>query len=193
MMTFLSGMAQLLTKGLPVLLYDSRLYLFLGKGTILGLPCPTVFFIVAAVIMAFLFNRTNLGRKIYYTGANARAAYLCGIRTGRIKVGAFMCTGAFSAIAGIFLCAQTNQAIHSVGNGQEMTGIAVAVLGGTAMGGGRGSVIGTVLGALIFQLLLNILALSGLGTYMELLLRGGLLVVVVIGYQIMNEIKKRSR
>lgn len=96
-------------------------------------------------------------------------------------------------MAAVILCAMNSHAVNTIATGQEMTGIAEAVIGGTMVGGGRGNIWGSVIGAFIFQMILNVLALSGLGTYTEQTLKGLIVILVVIAYQIINERKRRSR
>ena len=185
-MNLFAGLAYLLTAGLPILLYNAPLYKKMGTGTLAGFPFSFVVFILLALIMHFILTYTSFGKELYFTGANSRAAWLSGINTDLMKTVSFAFSGMCSALAGMFLAGQTNQLIATLGVGYELSGIAIAVLGGTAIGGGRGSVLGTVLGATTYQVLLNLLALSGLGTYVEQVLRGGLLIIIVVVYQVMN-------
>lgn len=193
MMTLLSGCAEWISKGLPIYLYDFEIYMGIGKNKILGIPEPLYFFAIIAVVLGVIYSTTVIGKKIYYTGANPRAAHLCGINTDAYKIMGFMISGGCAAMAAIILCAMNSHAVNTIATGQEMTGIAVAVLGGTMLGGGRGNIWGSVIGAFIFQMILNVLALSGLGTYTEQTLKGLIVILVVIAYQVINERKRRSR
>lgn len=193
MMTLLGGCAEWITKGLPTYLYDFEIYMALGKNKLFGIPVPLYFFLAVAIVLAIIYTTTVAGKKIYYTGANSRTAHLCGINTDLLKIAGFMISGGCAAFAGLILCAINSHAIHTIATGQEMTGIAVAVLGGTMLGGGRGNIIGTFIGAFIFQLMLNTLALSGLGTYAEQTLKGLIVIVVVIVYQVINDRRRRAR
>lgn len=193
MMTLLSGCAEWISKGLPIYLYDFEIYMGIGKNRIFGIPEPLFFFTVIAIVLGIIYSATIVGKKIYYTGANSRAAHLCGINTDKFKIMGFMLSGACAAMSVIILCAMNSHAVNTIATGQEMTGIAVAVLGGTMLGGGRGNIIGTIVGALIYQMVLNVLALSGLGTYAEQTLKGLIVIVVVVIYQVINERRRRSR
>jgi ribose/xylose/arabinose/galactoside ABC-type transport system permease subunit len=91
--------------------------------------------------------------------------------------------GLMAALAGPVLCALTNRITASSGSGYELSAISIAVLGGTILEGGKGGVVGTFVATIIFAILLNLLALSGMGTYTELLLRGVILVLIVAVFQ----------
>lgn len=188
-MNLFSGLAYLLTSGLNILLYDAPLYSLMGKGYLLGVPNSFVAFVFLSIFSHVVLSYTSFGKKVYFTGANSKAAWLSGVNTSLIKVVCFAFSGMCSALAGMFLAGQTNQLIATLGVGYELSGIAIAVLGGTAIGGGRGSVLGTFLGALTYQSLLNLLALSGLGTYVEQVLRGALLIIIVVTYAVLNKRK----
>lgn len=183
------GFAQMTTAGQPILVYGAPIYIRMGKGNFLGIPLSTVFFLACAVILLIMLQFTRFGKEMYFTGANTRAAWIAGVKVSKLKNIAFMISGFCGALAGIFLSGQTDQLSANIGAGSELTGITIAVIGGTALGGGKGSVLGTVFGAAIYQVLLNILSLSGLGTYAEQILKGGLLVIIVISYQVVNDRK----
>ena len=192
-MNLYSGLAYLLTAGLPIYLYEAPTYLFMGKGLLFGLPVSFLIFLGLSLFMIVILQFTTFGKKFYFTGANSLSAWLSGLNTSAIKIIAFAFSGICCAISGILLGAQTNQLIPTLGIGYELSGIAIAVLGGTMIGGGRGSVIGTFLGTGIYQMLLNILALSGLGTYIEQILRGCMLVIIVVVYASLNKSKEGER
>ena len=186
-MNLFSGLAYLLTSGLNILLYNAPLYKKMGTGLWFGIPISFVIFLGFALVLHIVLTYTAFGKKLYFTGANSKAAWLSGVNTSLIKTASFAFSGMCSALAGMFLAGQTNQLIATLGVGYELSGIAIAVLGGTAIGGGRGSVVGTLLGALTYQSLLNLLALSGLGTYVEQVLRGALLIIIVVAYATLNK------
>ncbi|MHB8064860.1 MAG: ABC transporter permease [Ruminiclostridium sp.] len=188
-MLVFEGFAQMTTAGQPILVYGSPIYVWMGKGNLLSIPISTVFFLVFAIILTIMLQYTRFGKEFYFTGANTRAAWIAGVNVDRLKNIAFIISGFCGAVAGIFLSGQTDQLSSNIGSGSELTGIAIAVIGGTALGGGKGSVLGTVIGAVIYEILLNILSLSGLGTYAEQILKGGLLVIIVISYQVVNDRK----
>ena len=185
------GLALVAARGQAVYLYGLELYLWTGKGYLLGIPVPLIIFIAVSVIGYLFLTFTRTGKFIYYTGANDNAAKVSGISVEKIKVLAFSLSGLFAAMAGPLFSSQTNRITPIQGTGFELSAIAIAVLGGTILAGGKGSILGTVLGAFTFNILLNMLALSGIGTYMEQVLKGVLLIVIVLLYQ--NIGNKRSR
>jgi ribose/xylose/arabinose/galactoside ABC-type transport system permease subunit len=189
-MLIYQGFSEMTTAGQPIMLFTATQYRWVGQHLLLGVPVGFVFFIVIAVLLAFVLGKTQLGKYAYFTGANPRTAWISGVNTDNIKIIAMTFSGACAAFAGILLAGQTNQVGAKMGHGYELSGIAIAVIGGTALGGGRGSVIGTVLGTFIYQVLLNVLSLSGQGTYAEQVLKGGLLVLIVVVYQVVNNKKK---
>jgi len=178
-----AGMSFIISRGQPRYLYGFDFYLELGKGYFLGIPIPAAIFIFFTIICFVFLNLTKTGRYFYYIGANETAAKCSGIRIDRIKILAFSLSGLFASMAGPFIAAQTNRIGPSVGVGYEMSAIAIVVLGGTSIAGGKGHIIGTFVGAITYGIFLNMLALSGVGTYMEALLRGLLLIVAVIIFQ----------
>jgi ribose/xylose/arabinose/galactoside ABC-type transport system permease subunit len=178
-----AGFALVAARGQAIYLYDYAHYLWLGKEYLFGLPVPVVFFIVIAILGFLFLTFTKKGKQIYYTGANNRAALCSGIKVENIKIIAFSAAGFLSALAGPFFASQTNRITPIQGVGFELSAIAIAVLGGTALSGGKGSVLGTVIGALTYGFLLNILSLSGIGTYLEQVLKGGLLIIIVLIFQ----------
>ncbi len=189
-MSVFAGFANVVTRGQSVFLYDAPFYLSLGRGYIAGIPVPVIIFLSVGILLSIMLKYTKTGKEIYFTGANTRAAWISGINTDRIKLIAYSISGLTAALAGPLLSSQTNRITPIQGVGFELSAIAVAVLGGTSLIGGKGTVIGTILGALTFQLLLNVLTLSGVGTYMEQVLKGLLLIVIVVVYQIVDKPRK---
>jgi ribose/xylose/arabinose/galactoside ABC-type transport system permease subunit len=189
-MLIYQGFSEMTTAGQPIMLFTAVPYRWIGQQLLFGVPVGFVFFLVIAALLAFVLGRTRLGKDAYFTGANSRTAWLSGVNVDRIKIMAMTFSGVCAAFAGVLLAGQTNQVGAKMGHGYELSGIAIAVIGGTALGGGKGSVIGTALGTFIYQVLLNVLSLSGQGTYAEQVLKGSLLVLIVVVYQVINDKKK---
>lgn len=181
-MAIYASLANIITGGKVIYLYGFS-YLWLGRGYIIGIPVPVVFFIVISIICYLFLSFTRTGRYIYFTGANEIAALYSGIRIDIIKILAFSFSGFFASIAGPMYASQTQRITPVLGKGFELTAFAIAFLGGIYIWGGKGSIIGVVIGAIIYGFLLNILALSGIGTYMEQVLKGILLISIVIIFQ----------
>lgn len=182
------GLACIVTNAQPTYISQAYpLFLALGNEEIAGIPLP--FIICIAVVLGFwyLTTKTRFGKNIYYTGANKRAAFMSGIDINKTKLIAFTLCGLLAAASGPLLSSQLGQADPRTGLGYELTAIAIAVLGGTALTGGKGNVLGTFLGMITLGLLLNMLALSGMGTYVEMTLNGVLIIVVVFVFSITTQ------
>lgn len=177
------GLANVVAGGQAKYLYGLDVYLWTGRGAISGIPVPALVFLVMVLACTGVLVFSKAGRMIYYTGASEVAAWYSGISVRAVKVGVFGAAGLLAAMAGPMFASQTNRITPTQGLGFELSAIAIAVLGGTALDGARGSPLGTLVGALIFGILLNILSLSGLGTYGEQVLKGALLILIVIVFQ----------
>ena len=147
------GFAEMSTVGQPVYIHSAAPYHWLAQGTILGIPVGVYFFVLLAVILAIVLKSTRLGKEAYFTGANPRAAWLSGVNTNRIKTIAMMFSGVCAGFAGILIGGQTFQLQSKMGVGYEIKAITIAVIGGTSLAGGHGSVIGTVLGTFIYTVM----------------------------------------
>ena len=140
---------------------------------------PFVIFIVVVVLMWVFLTRTKLGRDIYATGGNAEAAYASGIKVERVKIVAFVVCGIISALCGIYVAARTQSGDPAIGNTFTNYSIASAVIGGTALAGGRGTPIGTVAGVLIIVVVNNMLNLLRVESYYQYLMLGLMMVVAL--------------
>lgn len=177
------GLANVVAGGQAKYLYTLDAYLWTGKGAIWGIPVPAVVFLAMVVACSVVLAFSKAGRVIYYTGASEIAAWYSGISVRKVKIAVFGMAGLLAAMAGPMFASQTNRITPTQGVGFELSAIAIAVLGGAALDGARGSPLGTLLGALIFGILLNTLSLSGVGTYGEQVLKGALLILIVIVFQ----------
>jgi ribose/xylose/arabinose/galactoside ABC-type transport system permease subunit len=138
-----------------------------------------VFFVLAALAQFFL-KRTRAGTNVYATGANPTAARLSGINTDRTLIGVYMFSGFCAALAAIFLSARMMTAMPEFGIGSEMDVIAAVVIGGTPFTGGVGDIWGTVIGTLFLALVKNGILKLGLSPYIQPIVIGGIIVVVVV-------------
>jgi ribose transport system permease protein len=155
----------------------------LGERTFNGLvPIPALIFIVVAAGAILFLRGSALSRHIYAIGGNEKAARLSGVPVTRVKIIVFGICGLLAALAGIIHAGQLNQGSPNDGLGYELDAIAAVVVGGTSLSGGRGSVVGTVAGALLLGVLNNILALNSVDTNVQLLIKG-LVIVVAAGLQ----------
>ena len=178
-LTVYSGLANIVCGGKAVYPYQLPTYLWLGNGSILGLPFPIIVFAGITIISIFILNFTILGKWIYYIGANRTASRLSGGRTDREIIMTFLISGFCASMVGPMISGQINRIWPTQGAGYELAAISIAVLGGASLTGGKGTMTGTFLAALIFGGLMNILNLSGVGTYLQDVVKGALLVFVV--------------
>lgn len=172
------GVIYLVSGGQPIATKNA-VFRELGSGKFVGLTYPIIICIVISIILAILLKNTIWGRKVYACGGNRDAARFSGINTGSIVVSVYVLSAALACIAGILAAARIAQAQPTAGDGYESDAIAAAVLGGTSFTGGRGSIAGTVIGALVLALLQNGMNLLGVSYYWQLLIQGALIIVAV--------------
>lgn len=144
------------------------------------IPVPGLFFLVCLAIGAFVLNRFRFGRYVYAIGGNEETARLSGIHVDRVKIAVYAISGMLACLAGVFYCAQYRQGEPAAGLMKELDAIAAVVVGGTSLMGGRGRMIGTLVGVFIFGYLRNILSLCGLSTDVQDLITGIIIVVAVL-------------
>lgn len=178
-----SGLASILVRAQKK--YITEMYpvtLKLAKGSVLGIPTPLLVCVLLALGFYFVLSRTTLGKQVYYTGANRRAAWMSGVEIGRIKRICFTVSGLLAAIAAVLLSGQLGSSTVQLGNGYDVTAISMAVLGGVSLSGGKGMTIGTLLGFVTISLMQNMLAIAGLGTYVSTTLKGVMIILAVFLY-----------
>jgi inositol transport system permease protein len=179
MMTAARGLALLFSDGRPVPNL-SESFMFLGKGVIAGIPVPIIIFILIGIISHILLSKTKFGKYTYAIGGNEHAAKICGINVDRHLIFIYMYAGLLSAIAGIMLTARISVGQPSMGVSFELDAIAAAVIGGTSLSGGVGTIPGTIIGALIIGVLNNSLDLLGVSSYWQQILKGAIIVTAVL-------------
>ncbi len=156
-------------------------FIFLARGTIVGIPTLVWVLIVIAVVAHVVLRYTDIGRNIYAIGGNSTAARLAGINLNRYIMGVYVCAGLAAAIAGILLTARTGSGQPTSGSqGLELQAITAAALGGTAVKGGKGSVSGTLLAVLLLGVLQNGLTILNVNSFWQDIAQGALLIIAVI-------------
>ena len=166
-------------------------YNFIGQGELLkilpipdqpplGIPIPVIILAVVAIGTHIMLNNTRFGRHIYAVGGNEQAARISGLNVGRIKIGVYMCAGLLSGLAGVVLSSRIGSGQPGLGVGYELDAIAAAVIGGTSLSGGIGTIWGTIVGALIIGVLNNGLDLLNVSAYWQTIVKGSIIVVAVI-------------
>ncbi len=180
-MLALRGVAEVLTGGAD-LGFQGRFpgFRFLGEGTALGLPMPFWFALVAVALTTFLMHRTLFGRYCYAIGSNTEAARLSGVPVQAVRVVTFVIAALLSAVAGILYVAYLPTSTPSLGSAYELHAVAAAVLGGCSLQGGRGSVIGVVIGASVMQITFNAVNLVGHSLWQNVVAGSVILVAVIV-------------
>jgi ribose transport system permease protein len=174
----LRGIRLMWTKGLPRGKVPQNL-VTLGTGTTFGIPNLFFVFIIFAVIISILLRRMGYGRKLYAVGTNTAVATLSGIRSDRIIIWSYVLCGISAAFVGILLGGYTGMSDQKIGEGYDLDTIAVAVLGGAAIGGGSGSVQGTVIGAVIMLMITNISLLAGFPIQSQMMIKGFVIILAL--------------
>jgi ribose transport system permease protein len=152
----------------------------MGTGNFLGLPWLVIIFIMVAIFFYILLAKSSYGRRLRVTGCNPEVAELCGINKDRVIITAYLFCGALGAGAGVFLAGYTGIADNWAGNEFDINSIAAAVLGGAAIGGGSGSVQGTVIGSIILLLITNLAILAHLPIQSQMMVKG-LVIILALG------------
>lgn len=172
------GLTMLWTNGFPVTALGPQ-FGFIGAGFWLGVP--TAIWISAALVVAFylISIHTTLGRYIYAVGGSEKAAGFAGLNVNRIKVCVYALCGGLAAVGGLILTARLDAADPKAGLGYELDSIAAVVIGGTSLSGGRGSILGTVLGCLIIGVLNNGLVLLEVSPFWQQVIKGFVILAAV--------------
>jgi ribose transport system permease protein len=196
MMQMARGLSYTLSQGRPIALRTSAfdgIGIGFVPGTAVpgigfpGVPIAVVWMVVVAGVLAVLLGRTRFGRYVYAIGGNEEAARLAGVNVGRVKTFVYMISGACAAIVGLLLMARFSSGSPQTGTGYELQAIAAAVVGGTSLMGGRGTIVGTFLGALLIGLLYNAMDLLHIESYTQLIVLGAVILFAVI----FDEVRKR--
>ncbi|MGV8847195.1 ABC transporter permease subunit [Tessaracoccus sp.] len=177
-MTYLRGIAYSLLEGQPLISSDLG-YRAIGNGAVAGIPTPVVVMVVVYFVFWFILERTKFGRHVYAVGGNMEAARLAGINVKRVLLAVYTIGGAAAGLAGIIFSARVLSAQPTAGQSYELDAIAAVVLGGTSLMGGRGRVIGTLVGALIIGVLTNGLVLMNVPFFYQLIVKGVVIVIAV--------------
>ena len=155
-------------------------YNFIGQGAIAGVPFPVIVLLVVAVLTHIMLNNTPFGRYIYALGGNEQAARISGVNIDRVKIGVYTLAGLLSGLAGLVVSSRVGSGQPGQGVGIELDAIAAAVIGGTSLSGGIGTIWGTIVGALIIGVLDNGLILLNVDQYWITIVKGTIIVVAVI-------------
>jgi len=187
MMTIARGIALIYTNGRPIVV-SSDPFKFLGQGYIGPLPVPVIIFVAVTAIMAIVLYKTKFGRYVYAIGGNENASKISGIRVGRVKIWVYVINGFLAGLAGILLSSRISSGQPNSGMGYELDAIAAVVIGGTSLFGGRGSLLGTIVGVLIIGIINNGLNLLDVSSYWQQIIKG----LIIAGAVILDQRAKRN-
>lgn len=177
MMLMARGAVLELTRGQNVLQLGD--FVLIGQGNLGWLPIPVLVLIGVTIVIWYLMNQTRYGRSVYAVGGNEEAARAAGISVARVKYQAFLVNGALVGIAGVIFMSRVNAGLPNAGVGYELQAITAPIIGGTSFSGGVGTVMGTLAGALIVGILGNIMNLIGIGSYIQQIVMGAIIVIAV--------------
>ena len=166
------GIAMIVTGTRPVIISDITYYRLFGEGSFLGIPAPICWTVIVAACGIVLLHFSTFGRRVFATGGNAVAARYSGISTTRVKTISLMLAGVLAGLAGLVLSARSHAARPDVGVGLELDVITSVILGGAALAGGRGTIVGALVGSLVIGILNNGLVLLGVDASVQLAVKG---------------------
>ena len=179
MLGIAKGLAFVITDTAPVLIANETFFAVFGEGNPLGIPVPILWTVFVLVVGALLLHYSTFGRQVYATGGNAMAARYSGISTARIKIISFTLTGLLAGLASLIFAARGHAARPDFADGLELDVIAAVILGGTSLFGGRGMIIGTLIGSLIIGILNNGLVLVGVSSSWQIAVKGAIIILAV--------------
>jgi ribose transport system permease protein len=179
MMGVARGLAMWITDTAPVPILNERYNAIFGSGSIGPIPSLLIWIIIVTIIGAVVLRKTTFGRQVLATGGNERAARFSGVDTQRIGFLVLVISGMVAALAGMLYAGRLQSGRFQWGDGDELSVIAAVVLGGTSLFGGSGSVVGSVLGALLIGVVNNGLILMGLESSQQIMIRGAIIVLAV--------------
>lgn len=166
-------------------------YGYLGAGRILEFPVSVWLLILVALGAAYLARYTPLGRHIFAVGGNERAARISGVRVNMVKMFVYMFSGFCAAIVGLIISSELMASHPATGESFELNAIAAAVLGGTSMSGGRGSIGGTIVGAFVIGILSDGLVMMGVSSFWQMVIKGLVIIVAVVVDQAQRRLQSR--
>jgi ribose transport system permease protein len=186
MMLILKGLSLVVSGTRPIYFNDTPGFDQISRGSLIGeilpaLPIPNgvlILFVVAGTV-SYILSRTVLGRYCFALGSNEEAVRLSGVNTDRWKIAIYTLAGAIVGIGGLIIASRLNSAQPALGLGYELEAIAAVVIGGTSLSGGRGTILGTLIGALIMAVLLNGLRILSVAQEWQTVVTGAIIILAV--------------
>jgi ribose/xylose/arabinose/galactoside ABC-type transport system permease subunit len=180
-MIMLQGMRFAYTQGAPSGNVPP-FYRVLGSQTFYGVPYNLIILVALAAVFSILLNWTTFGRRIYITGGNPVAARLVGINADRVTIACYVISGGLAALAGLILSGFVGIVDNWVGHGFELDSIVAAVMGGVALSGGSGSIVGGLVGAAILVVVFNAVLMIGFPIQFQIIIKGLVIVIAAAFY-----------
>ncbi|MEW9306653.1 ABC transporter permease [Labrys portucalensis] len=178
-LSVIRGLALLITAGYSIPVEAQSPFTAIGRAWFLGMPVPALIALVVLVIAFLVFNRTPFGRYVTGVGANAEAVRRAGINTRFVVLCVYILSSMAASAAGVILAARLGSGSSNAGQGFELDVIAAVVLGGTSLFGGRGTVVGTVLGALTVAVIANGLVLAHMSPFLTPIVTGSIILIAI--------------
>lgn len=181
-MTIFRGATLVYTNGNPITkgLSDTFLFQFLGQGYIVGIPFPVIIMFIVFIVLYVLLHKTAFGKSVYAIGGNEKAAYISGVKLNKVKIIIYSISGIMASISGLIITSRLSSAQPTAGTSYEMDAIAAVVLGGTSLSGGKGRILGTLIGALIIGVLNNGLNIIGVSAFWQQVVKGVVILIAVL-------------
>lgn len=174
------GLSLVITGAKPIYFNDDPIFAKIAMGKMIpGIPNTIIIFLLLGVIASIILSKTIIGRYNFALGSNEEATRLSGVNTVKWKIVIYTITGIFSGIAGILMASRLNSAQPSLGTGYELEAIAAVVIGGTSLSGGVGSILGTIIGALIMSVLTNGLQIMSVAQEWRTVIVGVVIIIAV--------------
>lgn len=189
MMMITKGLSLVISGAKPIYFSDSKVFSQISLGTPFLINNAVLIFFGVSIIAAIILNKTLLGRYTFAIGSNEEATRLSGINTRRWLMIIHTVTGVFCGIAGILIASRLNSAQPALGQGYELEAIAAVVIGGTSLSGGKGTVLGTIIGAFIMSVLINGLRILSVRQEWQMVVTGIIVIIAVIA----DEARKRKQ
>lgn len=167
------------TEGMPITGFPDS-FRFIGREDIFGIPVPVIVMSIVMFILFFILRYTKFGLELYAVGGNETAANLTGIRVDGYKIMVYVVSGVLAALSGIVLTSRLNSAQPTIGQGFELNAIAAVVLGGASLSGGRGSIIGTFLGAMLMGFINNGMNILNISPFYQEAVKGLVILAAVL-------------
>lgn len=179
MLSVLSGVALTVTGTRPVPIVSAAFSSILWDGQVFGIPIPIVWTLCVALAGYYVLHLTPFGRRVLATGGNSVAARFSGVRTDLTRVIAFTISGTTAALGGLMLAARSTAGNPSLGSGLELDVIAAVIIGGTSLFGGKGTIPGSVVGAIFIGIVGFGLLVMGFSTSIQEIIKGGIIIAAV--------------